>query len=82
MFMWDPTARVQLRAIDRQTALHILQALNRYASTGEGDVKALHGPLAGTLRLRVGPYRIQFRFIEGRAIRVLAVEKRGDAYRD
>jgi mRNA-degrading endonuclease RelE of RelBE toxin-antitoxin system len=34
------------------------------------------------MRLRVGPWRVRYRYMEpGRAL-VLAVEKRGDAYRN
>jgi len=75
-------ARGDLRNLDRQAATAIVQALNHYAQTGEGDVKALHGPLAGTLRLRIGPWRARFDRPAPDTIRVLRIEKRGDAYRD
>jgi mRNA-degrading endonuclease RelE of RelBE toxin-antitoxin system len=62
--------------------MRILLALTRLAETGVGNVKALEGPLAGVIRLRVGPWRARYRYIEpGRAL-VLAVENRGDAYRN
>jgi hypothetical protein len=62
--------------------MRILLALTRLVETGTGDVKALEWPLAGVMRLCVGPWRVRFRYIEpGRAL-VLAVEKRGDAYRN
>ena len=74
---WSPQARGQLRGIDPENAMRILRALTRLAETGAGNVKALEGPLAG-----VGPWRVRYRYIEpGRAL-VLAVEKRGDAYRN
>jgi hypothetical protein len=31
---WSPQARADLRAIDRETALQILRAIDRYLSTG------------------------------------------------
>ncbi len=62
--------------------MRILLALTRLAETGAGDIKRLEGPLHGTMRLRVGPWRVRYRYVEtGRAL-VLAIEKRGDAYRD
>jgi mRNA-degrading endonuclease RelE of RelBE toxin-antitoxin system len=62
--------------------MRTLLALTRLAETGAGNAKALEGPLAGVMRLRVGPWRVRYRYIEpGRAL-VLAVEKRGDAYRN
>ena len=74
---WSPQARTQLRGIDPENAMRILLALTRLAETGDGNVKALQGPLIGVMRLRM-----RYRYMEpGRAL-VLAVEKRGDAYRN
>ena len=42
-FIWPDSARAELRAIDRDTAMRILRALTLYARTGEGDLKALSG---------------------------------------
>lgn len=53
----DPSAPGSGR---QQTAMRILTGLNSYARTGQGDVKALEGDLAGLLRLRVGGYRVLF----------------------
>ena len=52
---WSPQARGQLRGIDPENAMRILVALTRLAGGDAGKVKALHGPLAGVMRLRVGP---------------------------
>jgi hypothetical protein len=47
-FTWPESARAELRAGDRESALRILEALTRYVDSGEGDVKALAGgPMAG-----------------------------------
>jgi len=43
--VWAPSARADLRKIERETAMRILLALTRYGETGEGDVKALEGNL-------------------------------------
>lgn len=54
--IWAPEARDEIRAIDRQTALDILHAIDDYLTTGIGDVKKLKPP-RDELRLRVGDYR-------------------------
>jgi len=82
IWTWSPEARTQLRNIDPENAMRILLALTRLADTGAGNVKRLQGSLAGTLRLRVGPWRIRYRYTEPGRPLVLAIEKRGDAYRD
>jgi mRNA-degrading endonuclease RelE of RelBE toxin-antitoxin system len=74
------SARAELRAVERDTAMRILLALTRYAETGEGDVKALEGKLSGTHRLRVGDWRVRFRRAQGGTIHLLAVENRSQAY--
>ena len=79
-FVWASIARVELRRIERETAMRILLALTRYAETGEGDVKALEGKFTGTHRLRVGDWRVRFRRVPSGTIHVLAVENRGEAY--
>lgn len=47
-----------LNAMPAETAARIEAKIERYAETGEGDVKALKGSPA--LRLRVGDYRVIF----------------------
>jgi mRNA interferase RelE/StbE len=64
--IFTPPARADVRRIDRDTAMRILTALDRFARTGEGDIKKLEGN-TGELRLRVGDYRV--RFIETRPAR-------------
>jgi mRNA-degrading endonuclease RelE of RelBE toxin-antitoxin system len=78
--IWSPAARAQLRAIDRATALHILQSIDRYLDTGLGDVIQLQPPRT-EFRLRTGDYRVLFLRIEERTIEVLRVRHRSQAYR-
>ena len=80
-FRWSPPALADIRNTDRPNALRILEALTRYARTEQGDVTALHGPLAGTFRLRLGPWRVRFQRVAPDTLLILEVEKRGDAYR-
>ena len=56
-FVWLESARAELRAIERETAIRILRALDRYGDSGEGDVRALTGQWQGYFRIRVGDYR-------------------------
>jgi len=78
--IWTNAARRDLRAIDANVALSLLKALTRFLDTGQGDVIALQGALAGTYRLRVGDYRIRFEIVAERRIQVLRVLNRREAY--
>jgi hypothetical protein len=78
--IWDGNSQSQLFAIDRETALNILHAIDDYLTDGSGDVKRLRPPRE-ELRLRVGDDRIFFRGIGLRAIRIVAVKHRPEAYR-
>jgi mRNA-degrading endonuclease RelE of RelBE toxin-antitoxin system len=78
---WSPAAKLQLRALDRKTALEILHAIDRYMVSGEGDIKQLSAPLSG-LRLRVGEWRVLFKPLKNRnAILISRVAHRSVAYR-
>jgi mRNA-degrading endonuclease RelE of RelBE toxin-antitoxin system len=67
--------------LDKKTALEILEAIDRYMVTGEGDLKQLSPPLSG-LRLRVGDWRVLFKPLRGEnAILVSKVAHRSAAYR-
>ena len=75
-----PQARADVRRIDRETAMRILAALDRFARTGEGDIKKLQGD-SGELRLRVGDYRVRFNEEPPGTILVHSVLHRSEAYR-
>ena len=78
---WSSVAKIQLRALDRRVALDILQAIDRYMVTNDGDVKQLSAPLSG-LRLRVGEWRVLFKPLKGdNAILISKVAHRSVAYR-
>lgn len=78
--LWSPTARAELRAIDRETARQIFQAIDRYLETGAGDVIKLQPPRT-EFRLRSGDYRALFRKIDEQTIEILRVRHRSEAYR-
>lgn len=69
-----------MRRIDREDAMRILAALDRFARTSEGDIKKLQGN-SGELRLRVGDYRVRFNEEPPGTILVHAVLHRSEAYR-
>jgi mRNA interferase RelE/StbE len=79
-FTWPESARNDLRAVDRQTAIRILHALTEYAESGAGDIKMLTGPWQGYFRLRVGDYRVTFTIAKGE-ITIIRVRHRSESYR-
>ncbi len=78
--IWSPTAQAELRAIDRETAIRILEAIDHFLTTGAGDVIKLQPPRT-EFRLRVGDYRILFLRLAPLSIEVLRVRHRSQAYR-
>ena len=78
--IWSDEARADVRAIDRSTALGLLEGLARFAFTESGDVKQLQGYDPIQFRLRLGDYRVRFRSL-GDSIEILRVRHRKEAYR-
>lgn len=75
-------ARRDLARLDRQVAERIVQALNRFANTGQGDASRLKGG-QGEFRLRVGDWRVRFSLTNsGQTIEGVRILPRGRAYRD
>jgi mRNA-degrading endonuclease RelE of RelBE toxin-antitoxin system len=79
-FIWPDSARAELRAIDRNHAIHILEGLTRYAEAGFGDVKALTGEWQGYSRLRIGEYRVIFSATPEQIV-IARVRSRSDVYK-
>lgn len=77
---FEPNVPEEVRAIEQKTALHILEAIHRYAETGVGRVKPLSGDFEGLLRLRVGNHRVLFDET-GDTITIHRVRDRKDAYK-
>ena len=73
-------ARRDLRQLGKHEAASILDAVERFAADGAGDVKKLHDVTPATWRLRVGRWRVLFR-VDAGAMVVVAVRDRRDAYR-
>jgi len=53
-----PSAAKDIDSLPQDAREQVQTALHRYAMTGQGDVKALHG--RDGYRLRVGSYRVIF----------------------
>jgi mRNA interferase RelE/StbE len=72
-----------LRRLDQQMAVKIVQTLRIYLETEVGDVKGLKGTSKPAFRLRVGDYRVVFIMLNDRPliIEVVEIVKRGDAYK-
>jgi mRNA interferase RelE/StbE len=84
MYTLDYTRRAHrdLRRLDHPVAERILEALERLARDGTGDVRPLTGQ-PGRYRLRVGDWRVGFtRDREAAALAVLWILPRSRAYRD
>jgi mRNA-degrading endonuclease RelE of RelBE toxin-antitoxin system len=78
--LWSPEARSDLRAIDREEAMRILNCLDRYLANRTADVKKLKPPFIG-FRLRCGDYRVFFDLKNGNTIEITGVHHRREAYR-
>ena len=77
---WSERARIDIRRIDRQAAMRIFEALQRFAETGEGDLKRLKGQ-GDEFRLRVGDHRVRFTEDSAGTLHIHTVRHRREAYR-
>jgi mRNA-degrading endonuclease RelE of RelBE toxin-antitoxin system len=78
--VYRPSAQRELAGMQRSDAARIVRALEQFASTGSGDVKALKGALRGRYRLRVGKWRVFFALEQPATVVVIDVDNRGQAY--
>ena len=68
-------------ALGCPVAVRIVEALERLATTGQGDVQRLRGT-TDEWRLRVGDWRVRFRYdTAADTIEVLHILPRGESYR-
>ena len=77
---WTPQARADVRRIDRETAISLLEDLADYVLTGQGDIERLTDVEPPELRLRLGDYRVRF-YDLGDTLQILRVLHRKEAYR-
>ena len=74
-----PAALRDFDALDRLVQVRVTAALERFASTGHGDVKKLQGR-PNDFRLRVGKWRVFFDLDTPGTILVTGIDNRGQAY--
>lgn len=80
--VWDPPAAREFDRLPEPVRESIYHGLYHFVRLGEGDIKALRGEFAGTLRLRLGDYRVRFRLDYSRRLMlILATGHRGAAYK-
>ncbi|HEY6764419.1 MAG TPA: type II toxin-antitoxin system RelE/ParE family toxin [Candidatus Sulfotelmatobacter sp.] len=77
--VWTDPAKSDIRSLSKPVAMQIFSALHRFAESGAGDVKALHG--RDELRLRVSDYRLFFVCLDTETIEIRRVLHRSEAYR-
>ena len=76
---WTETALDDMAALDKGIARRIKESVERFAATGAGNVKKLHGVEPAEFRLRVGDYRVRF-YTSAEVVRILRVRNRREAY--
>ena len=77
---WTETSLEDMAALDKGIARRVKKTVERFAETGVGNVKKLHGMDPREYRLRMGDYRVRF-VVDGEILRVLRVRNRREAYR-
>ena len=77
---WTEASLEDMAGLDKGIARRVKQTVERFASTGAGNVKKLQGIDPPEYRLRVGDHRVRFE-LDTDTIRVLRVRNRRKAYR-
>lgn len=80
----EKAAAKAIGAMDRPTKQRVHRAImGLLENPPRGDIKALRGYQDRRMRLRVGKYRITYRYSEdGSVIYILKFDSRGDIYKD
>ena len=81
---FDKKAKKFIEAQDKPTKQRIRKAIEGLTEEPpRGDIKTRQGYTDGRLRLRVGKYRIVYRYIGGIAVilHIMDIDSRGDIYK-
>ena len=78
--LFRPQAARDLERLPDRSRDRVEEAIERFAQTGNGDVKMLAGE-DRQLRLRVGEWRVRFIFEKPDILRILHIRNRREAYR-
>ena len=83
--IFSKTAAKALESFDRPTKQRIRVGIEGLTKTPpEGDIKLMQGFSDGRLRLRIGKYRVVYRYdIDGTVeiLYIMAIDSRGDIYK-
>ena len=77
---WTEAALVDMAGLDKGIARRVKQSIERFAVSGAGSIKRLHGTDPPEYRLRVGDYRVRFHQ-QAETILILRVRNCREAYR-
>jgi mRNA interferase RelE/StbE len=77
---WTDEAIGDMAALETTIAQRVRQAIERFAATGFGDIKRLHGFRPPEFRMRVGGWRVRFQY-DAATMLILRVRNRREAYR-
>ena len=81
--VWTGPAVADINRLDNTTIDRIVDAVNRHATAGSGDIRRLQDVRPPQWRLRVGDWRVILALIPGaQTLLVLRVLPRGGAYRN
>jgi mRNA-degrading endonuclease RelE of RelBE toxin-antitoxin system len=78
---WRPRALKDLDRASKTTKKHVFDAVERFASTGVGDIRRLQAITPPLFRLRVGDLRILLQLPDEQSLLVMRVLPRDKAYR-
>ena len=77
--VFSARARRALRRMDAPTRTRIVTGIEQYAGTRLGDVKRVQ--IRSELRLRIGTWRVFFRWADDGTMEIDAIVQRREAYR-
>jgi len=78
--LWTPPAEKDLRRLASKAQKRIVDAIDRFATTGAGNIRHLTATTPAEYRLRVGRWRVRFNR-DGETVSILRVLARDKAYR-
>ena len=82
--LFDKKAQKFIELQDKPTKQRIRKAIEGLTKEPpEGDIKTLQGYTDGRMRLRVGKYRIIYRYVNEIAVilHIMKIDSRGDIYK-
>jgi mRNA-degrading endonuclease RelE of RelBE toxin-antitoxin system len=78
---WRRRAEKDLGRLDRMARNRVIDAVERYAATREGDIRRLQDIMPPLFRLRIGDLRVLFRVENDDSVVIERVLPRDKAYK-